>query len=159
MPHVAARVGRKIRTGRYQNHRPTSPSLSDRWQIRCAYVEQGKELPDYVQQNLEKFLQCGRRWSMAFWVRCESYHAGNTWSLSAVSVAVSAQTVGRGGWPKVPPCWLMKGYLNNPCVSGVDFPFSCVSCLPAGPRSWGGVLGIDLPRRLPRTVSGPYPPN
>ncbi len=27
----------------------------------------------------------------------------STWSLSAVSVAVSARAVGRGGWPKVPP--------------------------------------------------------
>ncbi len=57
-------------------------------------------------------------WSMAFYGFAASLATPSTWSLSAVSVAVSARAVGRGGWPKVPPCWLMKYCLNNPCVSG-----------------------------------------
>lgn len=55
---------------------------------------------------------------MAFYGFAASLATPSTWSLSAVSVAVSARAVGRGGWPKVPPCWLMKYCLNNPCVSG-----------------------------------------
>lgn len=123
MPHVAARTASRDRdTGRYQSHRPEQTLL---YQIVDEYypafaalmAEQGKELPGYVQREFEEFLQCGRlehgflrvRWSLA---------TPSTWSLSAVSVAVSARAVGRGGWPKVPPCWLMKYCLNNPCVSG-----------------------------------------
>lgn len=123
MPHVAARTASRDRdTGRYQSHRPEQTLL---YQIVDEYypafaalmAEQGKELPGYVQQEFEEFLQCGRLEHGFLRVRCESCHAEH-WSLSAVSVAVSARAVGRGGWPKVPPCWLMKYCLNNPCVSG-----------------------------------------
>ncbi len=73
--------------------------------------------------NLKNFSNAGG-WSMAFYGFAASLATPSTWSLSAVSVAVSARAVGRGGWPKVPPCWLMKYCLNNPCVSGVlSFPF------------------------------------
>ncbi len=124
MPHVAARTASRDRdTGRYQSHRPEQTLL---YQIVDEYypafaalmAEQGKELPGYVQREFEEFLQCGRLEHGFLRVRCESCHAEHTWSLSAVSVAVSARAVGRGGWPKVPPCWLMKYCLNNPCVSG-----------------------------------------
>lgn len=67
--------------------------------------------------NLKNFSNAGG-WSMAFYGFAASLATPSTWSLSAVSVAVSARAVGRGGWPKVPPCWLMKYCLNNPCVSG-----------------------------------------
>ncbi|STV76287.1 transposase [Klebsiella pneumoniae] len=123
MPHVAARTASRDRdTGRYQSHRPEQTLL---YQIVDEYypafaalmAEQGKELPGYVQREFEEFLQCGG-WSMAFYGFAASLATPSTWSLSAVSVAVSARAVGRGGWPKVPPCWLMKYCLNNPCVSG-----------------------------------------
>lgn len=123
MPHVAARTASRDRdTGRYQSHRPEQTLL---YQIVDEYypafaalmAEQGKELPGYVQREFEEFLQCGRLEHGFLRVRCESC-TPSTWSLSAVSVAVSARAVGRGGWPKVPPCWLMKYCLNNPCVSG-----------------------------------------
>ncbi len=124
MPHVAARTASRDRdTGRYQSHRPEQTLL---YQIVDEYypafaalmAEQGKELPGYVQREFEEFLQCGRLEHGFLRVRCESCHAERPGSLSAVSVAVSARAVGRGGWPKVPPCWLMKYCLNNPCVSG-----------------------------------------
>lgn len=122
MPHVAARTASRDRdTGRYQSHRPEQTLL---YQIVDEYypafaalmAEQGKELPGYVQRNLKNFSNAGG-WSMAFTgsLRVLPRRAP---SLSAVSVAVSARAVGRGGWPKVPPCWLMKYCLNNPCVSG-----------------------------------------
>nr|BCT73591.1 hypothetical protein [Escherichia coli] len=123
MPHVAAGTASRDRdTGRYQSHRPEQTLL---YQIVDEYypafaalmAEQGKELPGYVQREFEEFLQCGRLEHGFLRVRCESCHAEHR-SLSAVSVAVSARAVGRGGWPKVPPCWLMKYCLNNPCVSG-----------------------------------------
>lgn len=119
MPHVAARTASRDRdTGRYQSHRPEQTLL---YQIVDEYypafaalmAEQGKELPGYVQN----FSNAGG-WSMAFYGFAASLATPSTWSLSAVSVAVSARAVGRGGWPKVPPCWLMKYCLNNPCVSG-----------------------------------------
>ncbi len=124
MPHVAARTASRDRdTGRYQSHRPEQTLL---YQIVDEYypafaalmAEQGKELPGYVQREFEEFLQCGRLEHGFLRVRCASLATPSTWSLSAVSVAVSARAVGRGGWPKVPPCWLMKYCLNNPCVSG-----------------------------------------
>ncbi len=123
MPHVAARTASRDRdTGRYQSHRPEQTLL---YQIVDEYypafaalmAEQGKELPGYVQREFEEFLQCGRLEHGFLRVRA-SLATPSTWSLSAVSVAVSARAVGRGGWPKVPPCWLMKYCLNNPCVSG-----------------------------------------
>ncbi len=123
MPHVAARTASRDRdTGRYQSHRPEQTLL---YQIVDEYypafaalmAEQGKELPGYVQRNLKNFSNAGG-WSMAFYGFAASLATPSTWSLSAVSVAVSARAVGRGGWPKVPPCWLMKYCLNNPCVSG-----------------------------------------
>lgn len=123
MPHVAARTASRDRdTGRYQSHRPEQTLL---YQIVDEYypafaalmAEQGKELPAYVQRNLKNFSNAGG-WSMAFYGFAASLATPSTWSLSAVSVAVSARAVGRGGWPKVPPCWLMKYCLNNPCVSG-----------------------------------------
>lgn len=123
MPHVAARTADRDRdTGRYQSHRPEQTLL---YQIVDEYypafaalmAEQGKELPGYVQRNLKNFSNAGG-WSMAFYGFAASLATPSTWSLSAVSVAVSARAVGRGGWPKVPPCWLMKYCLNNPCVSG-----------------------------------------
>jgi hypothetical protein len=123
MPHVAARTASRDRdTGRYQSHRPEQTLL---YQIVDEYypafaalmAEQGKELPGYVQRDLKNFSNAGG-WSMAFYGFAASLATPSTWSLSAVSVAVSARAVGRGGWPKVPPCWLMKYCLNNPCVSG-----------------------------------------
>ena len=123
MPHVAARTASRDRdTGRYQSHRPEQTLL---YQIVDEYypafaalmAEQGKELPGYVQREFENFSNAGG-WSMAFYGFAASLATPSTWSLSAVSVAVSARAVGRGGWPKVPPCWLMKYCLNNPCVSG-----------------------------------------
>ncbi len=124
MPHVAARTASRDRdTGRYQSHRPEQTLL---YQIVDEYypafaalmAEQGKELPGYVcNGNLKNFSNAGG-WSMAFYGFAASLATPSTWSLSAVSVAVSARAVGRGGWPKVPPCWLMKYCLNNPCVSG-----------------------------------------
>ncbi len=123
MPHVAAGTASRDRdTGRYQSHRPEQTLL---YQIVDEYypafaalmAEQGKELPGYVQRNLKNFSNAGG-WSMAFYGFAASLATPSTWSLSAVSVAVSARAVGRGGWPKVPPCWLMKYCLNNPCVSG-----------------------------------------
>ncbi len=123
MPHVAARTASRDRdTGRYQSHRPEQTLL---YQIVDEYypafaalmAEQGKELPGYVQREFEEFLQCGRLEHGFLRVRCESCHAEHLVAFS-VSVAVSARAVGRGGWPKVPPCWLMKYCLNNPCVSG-----------------------------------------
>lgn len=123
MPHVAARTASRDRdTGRYQSHRPEQTLLYqivDEYYLAFAALmaEQGKELPGYVQQEFEEFLNAGG-WSMAFYGFAASLATPSTWSLSAVSVAVSARAVGRGGWPKVPPCWLMKYCLNNPCVSG-----------------------------------------
>ncbi len=115
-------VSRDRDTGRYQSHRPEQTLL---YQIVDEYypafaalmAEQGKELPGYVQREFEEFLNAGG-WSMAFYGFAASLATPSTRSLSAVSVAVSARAVGRGGWPKVPPCWLMKYCLNNPCVSG-----------------------------------------
>lgn len=109
-------------TGRYQSHRPEQTLL---YQIVDEYypafaalmAEQGKELPAMCNGNLKNFSNAGG-WSMAFYGFAASLATPSTWSLSAVSVAVSARAVGRGGWPKVPPCWLMKYCLNNPCVSG-----------------------------------------
>ncbi len=57
-------------------------------------AEQGKELPGYVQREFEEFLQCGRL-EHGF-LRVASLATPSTWSLSAVSVAVSARAVGRG---------------------------------------------------------------
>ncbi len=123
MPHVAARTASRDRdTGRYQSHRPEQTLL---YQIVDEYypafaalmAEQGKELPAMCNGNLKNFSNAGG-WSMAFYGFAASLATPSTWSLSAVSVAVSARAVGRGGWPKVPPCWLMKYCLNNPCVSG-----------------------------------------
>lgn len=123
MPHVAARTASRDRdTGRYQSHRPEQTLL---YQIVDEYypafaalmAEQGKELRAMCNGNLKNFSNAGG-WSMAFYGFAASLATPSTWSLSAVSVAVSARAVGRGGWPKVPPCWLMKYCLNNPCVSG-----------------------------------------
>lgn len=89
MPHVAARTASRDRdTGRYQSHRPEQTLL---YQIVDEYY------PAFAALMAEQ---------------------GKELPVSAVSVAVSARAVGRGGWPKVPPCWLMKYCLNNPCVSG-----------------------------------------
>ena len=123
MPHVAA--GRPAGIGILVVTRATDPSKPfsirsltsiTRHSLRL-WQSRGKELPGYVQREFEEFLQCGRLEHGFLRVRCESCHAEHR-SLSAVSVAVSARAVGRGGWPKVPPCWLMKYCLNNPCVSG-----------------------------------------
>ena len=62
-------------------------------------AEQGKELPGYVQREFEDFSNAGG-WSMAFYGFAASLATPSTRSLSAVSVAVSARAVGRGGWPK-----------------------------------------------------------
>ncbi len=121
MPHVAARTASRDRdTGRYQSHRPEQTLLYqivDEYYPTGAYGRAGKELPVYYPNNLKNFSNAGG-WSMAFYGFAASLATPSTWSLSAVSVAVSARAVGRGGWPKVPPCWLMKYCLNNPCVSG-----------------------------------------
>lgn len=123
MPHVAARTASRDRdTGRYQSHRPEQTLL---YQIVDEYypafaalmAEQGKNCRAMCNGNLKNFSNAGG-WSMAFYGFAASLATPSTWSLSAVSVAVSARAVGRGGWPKVPPCWLMKYCLNNPCVSG-----------------------------------------
>ncbi len=81
-------------------------------------AEQGKELPGYVQREFEEFLQCGRLEHGFLRVRCESCHAEHPVAFSCKRRGLPARAVGRGGWPKVPPCWLMKYCLNNPCVSG-----------------------------------------
>jgi len=124
MPHVAARTASRDRdTGRYQSHRPEQTLL---YQIVDEYypafaalmAETGKGIDRAMcNGNLKNFSNAGG-WSMAFYGFAASLATPSTWSLSAVSVAVSARAVGRGGWPKVPPCWLMKYCLNNPCVSG-----------------------------------------
>ncbi len=106
MPHVAARTASRDRdTGRYQSHRPEQTLLSIRsltsitrhslrlWQSRernCRAMCNG---------NLKNFSNAGG-WSMAFYGFAASLATPSTWSLSAVSVAVSARAVGRGGWPK-----------------------------------------------------------
>ena len=123
MPHVAARTASRDRdTGRYQSHRPEQTLL---YQIVDEYypafaalmAEQGKELPGYVQREFEEFLQCGRLEHGFLRVRCESCHAEHLVAFSCKRRGF-CPAVGRGGWPKVPPCWLMKYCLNNPCVSG-----------------------------------------
>ncbi len=123
MPHVAARTASRDRdTGRYQSHRPEQTLL---YQIVDEYypafaalmAEQGKELPGYVQREFEEFLQCGRLEHGFLRVRCESCHAEHLVAFSCKRRGF-CPSCGRGGWPKVPPCWLMKYCLNNPCVSG-----------------------------------------
>ena len=57
-------------------------------------AEQGKELPELYNGNLKNFSNAGG-WSMAFYGFAASLaNAEHPWSLSAVSVAVSARAVG-----------------------------------------------------------------
>lgn len=81
MPHVAARMAsRDEDAGGYQRHRPEQTLL---YQIVDEYypafaalmAEQGKELPGYVQREIEEFLKCGRLEHGFLRVRCEHCHA------------------------------------------------------------------------------------
>ncbi len=99
--------------------------------------------------NLKNFSNAGG-WSMAFYGFAASLATPSTWSLSAVSVAVSARAVGRGGWPKVPPCWLMKYCLNNHASVGVELPVSAAfpvwGRLREGAESYAKALASDILR-------------
>lgn len=80
MPHVAARMAsRDEDVGRYQRHRPEQTLL---YQIVDEYYPafaalmagQGKELPGYVQRELEEFLTCGRLEHGFMRVQCIECH-------------------------------------------------------------------------------------
>ncbi len=98
MPHVAARTPSRDRdTGRYQSHRPEQTLLyqivDEYYPHSLRYGRAGKELPAMCNGNLKNFSNAGG-WSMAFYGFAASLATPSTWSLSAVSVAVSARAVG-----------------------------------------------------------------
>ncbi len=99
MPHVAARTASRDRdTGRYQSHRPEQTfsirSLTSitRHSLRL-WQSRERNCRAMCNGNLKNFSNAGG-WSMAFYGFAASLATPSTWSLSAVSVAVSAELWG-----------------------------------------------------------------
>ncbi len=92
------RYSRDRDTGRYQSHRPEQTLL---YQIVDEYypafaalmAEQERNCRAMCNGNLKNFSNAGG-WSMAFYGFAASLATPSTWSLSAVSVAVSAELWG-----------------------------------------------------------------
>ncbi len=57
-------------------------------------------------------------WSTVFCGCAASLATPSIWLRLAANEEGSARAAVPGAWPKAQPCWLMKYYQNNPCVSG-----------------------------------------
>ena len=126
---------------RFERHRPEQtllyrlveqyyPDFERQW------ASEGRVLPDYVRQEFDDYLKCGRLEHGFLRVQCETCHAEHLVAFSCkrrdfVPAAADA------AWLKVPPCWWMKCCRINPCANGCSVCRSLSGFyLPANPRLW-----------------------
>jgi ribosomal protein S27E len=143
----ARMASRDADAGRYQRHRPEQTLL---YRIVDEYypafttclMEQGRELPGYVQREFEDYLKCGRLEHGFLRVRCESCHAehlvafsckrrGICPSCGARRMAESAALLVDEVLPEQP----MRQWV-------LSFPFQLRFLFASRPEIMGRVLGI-----------------
>jgi hypothetical protein len=80
-------------------------------------ASQGAELPAYVAQEFEAYLECGRLEHGFLRVRCETCHAEHLVVFSCRSAA-SAPAAAPDAWPRVPRCWSTKSFPRSRFANG-----------------------------------------